>query len=115
VTDRDLSYVTTEDLYTLEAEVDPDGIARWTGVIRPEPALVTKAPGPALADLVRILSDPSLDPTPRPVHAVVIGRPVGMDHLPNPGCPCSPVACRDLEESARLVYVHRSNGALPNG
>jgi hypothetical protein len=115
MTERNLDYVTVEDLFTLEASVDPDGIARWHGVIRPEPALVTQAPSPAVADLVRILSEPSLDATPRPVHAVVIGRPLGIEHRTNPGCPCNPVACRDLDEPARLVYIHRSTGELPNG
>ena len=53
---------TVQDLYTLEFHVDDDGIARWTGRLIPFRELVMKAPGPAVADLIAILTDPEYDP-----------------------------------------------------
>ncbi len=46
----------------------------------------------------------------RPIHAVRIGEPLalagGREHRPDSACPCQPIACRDLNEPSRIVYVH---------
>jgi len=54
-------YVTAADCFTLEYVIGSDGIAKWTGKAIVLPALVSKAPGPVIADLIALLTDERLN------------------------------------------------------